>query len=113
MSKKLVPRILAYTIFISVGALSLAFTNPGNLPAWSLIIPFVYVFLLVYFITRDFNRFILRADERFAKIIPFLVATVLTLIILLSSLSQLGILDLILLLSLMILLAGYLKKIST
>lgn len=112
MSKKLVPRILAYAIFISVGALFLSFTSPVDLPAWSLIIPFVYVFLLVYIITRDFNKFVLRADERFSKIIPFLVATVLTLILLLSSLSQLGILDLILLLTLMILLAGYLKKIS-
>lgn len=103
------PIIYALLLFLP-GVIFFAMTNPKELPVAFYIVPFVYIYLCGYVVTRFL--LIKLGSHRYLHLIPNVIAGLITLILLLGSLQQLSLRDIILLICIGVLLGWYLFKLG-
>lgn len=112
--KKYARTIFLIALLIIPGIIFFATTSPEKLPVGLYIIPFVYLFIVSYLATRFLlNRIGGRRENTSAiRLVPYLVAVLVTLVLLLGSLQQLAGRDIILIVVIGSTLIWYLRRIS-
>ncbi len=106
-------RILIYAAALYLpGLIFFASTSPQELPVGLYVLPFIYIFLCVYLTTR-FVLIRLTKQQMYAKLLPNVIATLVTLLLLLGSLQQLSVRDIFLVVAIGGLLVWYLRKLGS
>ncbi len=103
------PKFFLFAVVLIFGLFFFLNTNPGEVPIYVLIIPFVYFFVLTYLAT-SVGQDLLR--KKVSSTIPLIFSCLMLLMLVLGSLHQLGAKDIILSLVLMVLLGWYILKIQ-
>lgn len=105
-------RIIRLFILYGVGIFVLTTTKPDGWPLVALLIPFFYLFVVLYLSFELLIRRGFHLSERLSKTVAFIISIFITLLMVMRSITQLTIRDILLSVSIATILTWYIVKLS-
>ena len=103
-------KVIYYLLALGVGMLLLLATNPEQLPIPLLLIPFLYMYVMVYLGVMLMSRKMFAIPRLPARMIAFSVSSVLIFLLVMRSLVNLSILDVVIATIILIFFIWYVRK---
>lgn len=105
-------RITVLAALYILGIILLMFTKPDGLPLIGLLLPFVYLFVVVYLTVELFARRGFRINPRFSKTIAIISSIFVSLLLVMRSITQLTLRDILLSVGIAGILTWYIVKLG-
>lgn len=97
-------------LFMLIGVLLLIATSPNNMPISLLLLPFLYIYVLLFWIFFMVGAKMLDAKPLPARLIAFSLSSIIVFLLVMRSLVNLSILDVVIATMIMVFLIWYVRK---